>query len=118
MRSYAKSIALHERTRTHLAGGVSSNVRSASTPVPLFLTRGEGARLYDVDGNVHVDYVLGNGPAILGHAPRKIIEAVAASLAVRVNQQAERFLSTAHDEATIDEPLVAADRALAKLVRH
>src|SRR5258708_39893790 len=81
MRSYAKSIALYERTKKHLAGGVSSNVRYASTPVPLFFERGEGARLYDVDGNVHIDYVLGNGPAILGHAPKPVIKAVADSLA-------------------------------------
>jgi glutamate-1-semialdehyde 2,1-aminomutase len=81
MRSYAKSIALYERTRKHLAGGVSSNVRYASTPVPLFFERGAGARLYDVDGNVFIDYILGNGPAILGHAPRPVIEAVARSLA-------------------------------------
>ena len=83
MRSYAKSIALYERTKKHLAGGVSSNVRYASTPVPLFFARGEGARLYDVDGNVHIDYVLGNGPAILGHAPKPVIEAVARSLGRR-----------------------------------
>ncbi|MDP1752057.1 MAG: aspartate aminotransferase family protein [Reyranella sp.] len=81
MRSYAKSIALYERTKAHLAGGVSSNVRYASTPVPLFFERGEGARLHDVDGNVHIDYVLGNGPAILGHAPKPVIDAVARSLA-------------------------------------
>jgi glutamate-1-semialdehyde 2,1-aminomutase len=81
MRSYAKSIALYERTRKTLAGGVSSNVRYAATPVPLFFERGDGARLYDVDGNVHIDYVLGNGPAILGHAPKAVIDAVAASLA-------------------------------------
>ena len=81
MRSYAKSIALYERTRKTLAGGVSSNVRYASAPVPLFFERGEGARLYDVDGNVHIDYVLGNGPAILGHAPKPVIDAVTASLA-------------------------------------
>ena len=80
MRSYAKSIALYERTRKTLAGGVSSNVRYAATPVPLFFERGEGARLYDVDGNVHIDYVLGNGPAILGHAPKPVIDAVAATL--------------------------------------
>ena len=36
MRSYAKSIALYERTKRSLAGGVSSNVRYAATPVPLF----------------------------------------------------------------------------------
>src|SRR5205823_11247501 len=81
MRSYAKSIALYERTKRSLAGGVSSNVRYASTPVPLFFARGAGARLYDVDGNVHIDYVLGNGPAILGHAPKSVIQAVADSLA-------------------------------------
>jgi len=81
MRSYARSIALYERTRKTLAGGVSSNVRYASAPVPLFFERGEGARLYDVDGNVHIDYVLGNGPAILGHAPKPVIDAVTASLA-------------------------------------
>jgi glutamate-1-semialdehyde 2,1-aminomutase len=81
MRSYAKSIALYERTKKSLAGGVSSNVRYAATPVPLFFVKGEGARLFDVDGNVHVDYVMGNGPAILGHAPRPVIDAVAASLA-------------------------------------
>ena len=81
MRSYAKSIALYERTKKSLAGGVSSNVRYASAPVPLFFERAEGARLYDVDGNVHIDYVLGNGPAILGHAPKPVIDAVAASLA-------------------------------------
>ena len=100
MRSYAQSIALYERTRKHLAGGVSSNVRYASTPVPLFFARGEGARLYDVDGNVHIDYVLGNGPAILGHAPKPVIEAVARSLAdgqvyaaqhVRETELAERL---------------------------
>jgi glutamate-1-semialdehyde 2,1-aminomutase len=80
MRSYARSIALYEEARRHLAGGVSSNVRYASAPVPLFFERGEGARLFDVDGNAHIDYVLGNGPAILGHAPGPVIDAVADSL--------------------------------------
>jgi glutamate-1-semialdehyde 2,1-aminomutase len=80
MRSYARSVELYQQTRETLAGGVSSNVRYASTPVPLFFERGEGARLHDVDGNVHIDYVLGNGPAILGHAPKPVIEAVARSL--------------------------------------
>jgi len=80
MRSYARSIALYEEAKRYLAGGVSSNVRFASAPVPLFFDRADGARLIDVDGNVHIDYILGNGPAILGHAPGAVIEAVAASL--------------------------------------
>ena len=55
-----------------LAGGVSSNVRYAATPVPLFFVRGEGARLFTSMG-LHIDYVLGNGPAILRHAPAAVI---------------------------------------------
>ena len=101
MRSYAKSIELYERTRKSLAGGVSSNVRYAATPVPLFFTRGEGARLYDVDGNVHIDYVLGNGPAILGHAPKPVIEAVAASLA-----EGQVFAAQNPRETALSERLV------------
>ncbi len=80
--SYARSSALYEETRRHLAGGVSSNVRYASVPVPLFFARGEGARLYDEDGNVHIDYILGNGPAILGHAPPAVCAAVAETLSL------------------------------------
>ena len=63
-----------------LAGGVNSNFRLHGQPVPLVFERGEGARLYDVDGNVYVDYALGMGPNILGHAPEPVIRAVADSL--------------------------------------
>ena len=82
MPSYTNSITLYEETRQHLAGGVSSNVRYASVPVPLFFARGEGPRLYDEDGNVHIDYILGNGPAFLGHAPPRVCAAVAETLAL------------------------------------
>ena len=80
MPTYDRSIALYNETSRHLAGGVSSNVRYASVPVPLFFARGEGCRLYDEDGNVHIDYILGNGPAILGHAPPAVCKAVADTL--------------------------------------
>jgi glutamate-1-semialdehyde 2,1-aminomutase len=82
MRRYQRSIELYEETSKYLAGGVSSNVRYGGAPVPLFFERGEGARLYDVDGNVHIDYILGNGPAILGHAPPRVIAAVAETLSL------------------------------------
>ncbi|MCW5747751.1 MAG: aspartate aminotransferase family protein [Alphaproteobacteria bacterium] len=81
-RSYARSIALYEESKRHLAGGVSSNVRYASAPVPLFFERAGGARMTDVDGNTYIDYVLGNGPAILGHAPPSVTRAVADTLAL------------------------------------
>ena len=79
-RSYARSIALYEETKRHLAGGVSSNIRYASMPVPLFFERADGARMVDVDGNSYIDYILGNGPAILGHAPAPVVGAVSETL--------------------------------------
>jgi glutamate-1-semialdehyde 2,1-aminomutase len=81
-RSYARSIALYEEAKRHLAGGVSSNVRYASAPVPLFFECAQGARMTDVDGNSYIDYILGNGPAILGHAPPTVLRAVAETLAL------------------------------------
>lgn len=56
-------------------GGVHSNVRLTGPRV--FLERGKGSRLYDVDGNDYVDYLLGQGPNFLGHAPDAVLDAVA-----------------------------------------
>jgi glutamate-1-semialdehyde 2,1-aminomutase len=69
-----------ERSRRSLAGGVSSNVRAGKHPPPLFFERGQGATLYDVDGNAYIDYVLGQGPLILGHSPRSVLDAVGQAL--------------------------------------
>lgn len=73
---YANSSAAFERARRSLAGGVSSNFRAGGDPIPLFFDHGAGAHLVDVDGNDYVDYVLGMGPAILGHAPAPVVAAV------------------------------------------
>ncbi|HNR31692.1 MAG TPA: aspartate aminotransferase family protein [Candidatus Hydrogenedentes bacterium] len=75
-----RSKALYERACRVTPGGVHSNVRLAATPVPLFYERGEGAHLWDVDGNEYIDYVMGQGPMLLGHTPRPVIEAVRAEL--------------------------------------
>ena len=75
IRSWDQSRALLERARKSLTGGVSSPFR-AHFPVPLYLTGGAGARLTDVDGNEYIDYVLGWGPSILGHAHPAMVEAV------------------------------------------
>src|SRR5438132_12374456 len=79
-RSYAQSEQHYAEACAVLAGGVNSNFRLHGQPVPLVFERGEGARLYDLDGNVYVDYALGMGPNILGHAPEPVIRAVANSL--------------------------------------
>jgi len=73
---YAASIAAFERASQSLAGGVSSNFRAGGDPVPLFFDHAAGAHLVDVDGNDYVDYVLGMGPGILGHAPAPVVRAV------------------------------------------
>ncbi len=78
--SYARSRALHARASAALVGGVNSNFRMGGHPVPLFFTRGAGAHLWDADGNDYIDYVLGMGPNILGHAPPAVVEALAESL--------------------------------------
>ncbi|MBM4423221.1 MAG: glutamate-1-semialdehyde-2,1-aminomutase [Chloroflexi bacterium] len=64
--------------QTLLPGGVDSPVRAfrAVGGQPLFIERGEGAYLYDVDGNRFVDYVLSWGPLILGHAHPRVVAAV------------------------------------------
>ena len=82
---YSNSTSLYEQAREHLGGGVSSNFRYAGygeSPVPLFYAKGSGSRLTDVDGNVYIDYALANGPAILGHAPPAVLEAVSRTLAM------------------------------------
>ncbi|HSV86442.1 MAG TPA: glutamate-1-semialdehyde 2,1-aminomutase [Levilinea sp.] len=62
-----------------LPGGVNSPVRAfrAAGAQPLFIERGEGAYMFDVDGNRYLDYVLSWGPLILGHAHPKVSEAIA-----------------------------------------
>ena len=70
-----KSREMFERSKRSLVGGVSSWIRGKE-PVPLFFKSGKGSKLYDVDGNEYIDYILGQGPAIFGHAPDFLREAV------------------------------------------
>jgi len=74
-----RSAQLFAEAQTLLPGGVDSPVRAfrAVGGQPLFIERGEGAYLYDVDGNRFVDYVLSWGPLILGHAHPRVVQAIA-----------------------------------------
>ncbi|MFQ5570618.1 MAG: glutamate-1-semialdehyde 2,1-aminomutase [Rhodothermales bacterium] len=74
-----KSIALFKEAVDLLPGGVDSPARAfrAVGGQPLFIDRGEGAYMIDVDGNRYIDYVLSFGPLILGHAPREVTQALA-----------------------------------------
>jgi glutamate-1-semialdehyde 2,1-aminomutase len=66
-----------------IPGGVNSPVRAFRSVGgdPFFVARGEGARLWDVDGRSYIDFVGSWGPLILGHAPSGVVEAVAAAAA-------------------------------------
>ncbi len=80
MDRFVKSKQLLEESRRYLAGGVSTSVRRPSRPVPLFFEKGEGAYLFDVDGNRYIDYTLGWGPLVLGHSHPAVVETVSAQL--------------------------------------
>jgi glutamate-1-semialdehyde 2,1-aminomutase len=79
----SRSAELYRRAQSRLPGGVNSPVRAmdAIGRDPLFIDRGEGAELIDVDGNRFVDYVCSWGPLIHGHAHPAVLEAVGAAAA-------------------------------------
>ena len=72
-----------ERARAIFPGGVNSPVRAfrGVGGEPFVVERGEGARIWDVDGKSYIDYVLSWGPLVLGHAPPMILEAIAEAMA-------------------------------------
>ncbi|MCI0421242.1 MAG: glutamate-1-semialdehyde 2,1-aminomutase, partial [Acidobacteria bacterium] len=76
---YPKSKRLFERAKEIIPGGVNSPVRAfkAVGGNPLFIAKGAGSRLYDVDGNQYIDYVGSWGPLILGHCHPEVMEALA-----------------------------------------
>ena len=75
----SRSQKLFAEAQNLFPGGVNSPVRAfrAVGGQPLFIDRGEGAYLYDVDSNRFIDYVLSWGPLILGHAHPRVVAAIA-----------------------------------------
>ncbi|HVD91179.1 MAG TPA: glutamate-1-semialdehyde 2,1-aminomutase [Vicinamibacterales bacterium] len=80
-----------------LPGGVDSPVRAFKSVggTPLFVTRGRGARLTDVDGHEYIDYVMSWGPLIHGHAPKGLLKALTAAAARGTSFGAPTELETA-----------------------
>ena len=81
------SSALFAEARRYIPGGVNSPVRAfrGVGGEPFFVERAAGARVWDVDGRELIDYVGTWGPAILGHAPRVVLDAIAATAAKGVS---------------------------------
>jgi glutamate-1-semialdehyde 2,1-aminomutase len=70
------------RSRALFPGGVNSPVRAFGGVggEPFVVERGEGARIWDVDGNEYIDFVLSWGPLVLGHAPPAVLDALDATM--------------------------------------
>lgn len=78
MRSYAKSEKAFEEAKGLMPGGVNSPVRAFKSVGmnPIFMDYGKGAKIYDIDGNEYIDYVLSWGPLIHGHSHDTVVEAI------------------------------------------
>ncbi len=76
--SDTRSAELYRRALQVMPGGVNSPVRAMSAigRDPLFIARGEGAEIVDVDGNSYIDYVCSWGPLIHGHAHPRVLRAL------------------------------------------
>ncbi|HEU5248227.1 MAG TPA: glutamate-1-semialdehyde 2,1-aminomutase [Candidatus Udaeobacter sp.] len=74
----SQSSQLFAAAQKHIPGGVNSPVRAFRNvdSAPFFVARAEGAKIWDVDGKEYIDYVGSWGPAILGHAPNVVVDAV------------------------------------------
>lgn len=78
MSRYSKSIQRFAEALSLMPGGVNSPVRAFKSVDrnPIFMDRASGSKLYDIDGNEYIDYVLSWGPMIVGHANQEVLSAI------------------------------------------
>jgi len=100
----SKSNALYNAAKELIPGGVNSPVRACGSVggQPVFIERGDKSRLYDVDGNTYIDYVLSWGPLILGHRPPQVIKALEKVLATGTSFGAPTALETQLAQLVVD----------------
>ncbi len=103
MLSTPRSDELFSAARRVLPGGVNSPVRAFRSVGrnPIFIQRGEGAYIWDEDGNRYVDYVLSYGPLILGHAHPHVVEALTRQASMGTTFGAPTVLETRLAETII-----------------
>lgn len=75
---WIKSKVLYFKAKRYIPGGVNSPVRAFRSVggSPLFIKKASGSKIYDIDGNEYIDYVLSWGPMILGHSHPKVVNAL------------------------------------------
>ncbi|UOQ46240.1 glutamate-1-semialdehyde 2,1-aminomutase [Halobacillus salinarum] len=78
MKNFDRSIEAYQQAVELMPGGVNSPVRAFNSVNmdPIFMERGKGSKIYDIDGQEYIDYVLSWGPLILGHADDRVVEAL------------------------------------------
>jgi glutamate-1-semialdehyde 2,1-aminomutase len=98
------SAQMYERAKTHMVGGVPSSYQSRD-PWPIYLTRGKGSKVWDVDDTEYVDFHNGFGSMVQGHAHPAIVKAVQ-----------ERVELGTHFAAPMEDDIIVSDE-LAKRFR-
>ena len=112
MQSHEKSARLYAEAQRVIPGGVNSPVRAFKSVGgdPLFMQRGDGPYIFDVDGNRYVDHVMSWGPLIFGHAPPQIIRAVTDAAG-----RGTSFGASTEAEVRLAEKIVAAVPSVEKV---
>lgn len=111
-RKLDRSRELQKRAEQLIPGGVNSPVRAFRSVgcEPPFLVRGEGARVYDADGNSYIDYVGSWGPMLLGHAAPQVTEAV-----INIARNSTSFGASTPVEADLAEAVIDAFPSMEKV---
>ena len=96
MLNLEKSLEAFEEAKTLMPGGVNSPVRSFANVGgnPLFIARGEGSKIYDIDGNEYIDYVGSWGPMVVGHAHPQVVKALQEAVTRGTSYGAPTLLET------------------------
>lgn len=107
-----KSRLLFEKAKNLMPGGVNSPVRSFMSVGgdPFIVSRAKGSRIYDVDGNSYIDYVMSWGPLILGHAHDEVVGFIR-----EVAGNGTSYGITCELEIMMAEKVVSAMRSLEKV---
>ena len=103
--NHSKSQDLFRRAQEIIPGGVNSPVRAFKSVggEPVFVARGKGSHIFDVDGNEYIDYVGSWGPLLLGHRHREILAALEDAIAIGTS-----FGAPTEREVELAEAIIAA----------
>jgi glutamate-1-semialdehyde 2,1-aminomutase len=102
--NHNKSLQEFKRAQKSIPGGVNSPVRAFKSinGEPVFIEKGKGSKIYDIDGNEYIDFVSSWGPLILGHANEEVVEAIKKAAEKGTSYGAPTILESAMAELIIE----------------